>query len=440
MHTPAFKRSFFFSLILSFGATGMAQVDSLSTRAQLGGDGYREGQYPGLGRAASEIFYSQDRIAFSGYAEFANVFNGGKSRDLSSGDLELYFSQLYRITPFIGIRLRDNLFVTTELGLEHLEGNSESETHFYPEVYMDYIFKRWMSFRFGLQPLNIGYINNNEEPLLFLSVNRPETERLILPSEWIEAGITIYGDLFDTFNYALGITNGVQGKNFTAASWIRGGADGQLESFNKIAVNAQINYLPLENLTLSISSYYNDSGRNEKVTVNGEERTVSAPVFMLSGYARWDYMGFSLIGMGAYGTLGETDNLFLLTEAEQGEGQVLGKEAFGFYIEPSMDLLRLIAPGLKKMEKSGNIFTVSKPELPIFLRYERLDTHSSLQSGFESASFVRNNLNIWMVGVNYKPNHNFVVKFDVRFRDNLDPLEGVPESETLYELGVGIEF
>jgi hypothetical protein len=425
---------------MCFAAAGTAQTDSLSTRAQLGGDGYREGQYPGLGRAASEIFYSQDRVAFSGYAEFANVFNGGRLRDLSSGDLELYFNQLYRITPFIGIRLRDNLFVTTELGLEHLEGNSESETHFYPEVYMDYIFKRWMSFRIGLQPLNIGYINNNEEPLLFQSVNRPETERLILPSEWIEAGITIYGDLFDRFNYALGLTNGVLGKNFTAASWIRGGADGQLESFNTIAVNAQINYLPRENLTLSISSYFNDSGRNEKVTVDGEERTVSAPVFMLSGYARWDYMGFSLIGMGAYGTLGDTDDLFLLTEAEQGEGQILGKEAYGFYIEPSMDLLSLIAPGMKKVEKSGNIFTISKPELPIFLRYERLDTHSGLQSGFESDAFVRNNLNIWMVGLNYKPNHNFVVKFDVRFRDNLDPLEGVPESETLYELGVGIEF
>jgi hypothetical protein len=45
-----------------------------------------------------------------------------------------------------------------------------------------------------------------------------------------------------------------------------------------------------------------------------------------------------------------------------------------------------------------------------------------------------------MVGFNYKPNHNFALKFDVRFRDNLDPQEGVPESETLYELGVGIEF
>lgn len=418
----------------------MAQTDSLSTRAQLGGDGYREGQYPGLGRAASEIFYSEDRIAFSGYAEFANVFNGGDLRDVSSGDLELYFNQLYRITPFIGIRLTDNLFLTTELGLEHLEGNSESETHFYPELYMDLIYKRWMSFRFGLQPLNIGYINNNEEPLLFQSVNRPETERLILPTEWIEAGVTIYGDLFDTFNYALGFTNGVLGKDFTEASWIRGGADGQLESFNKIAVNAQINYLPQENLTLSISGYYNKSGRNEEVTVDGEARKVAAPVFVLSGYTRWDYRGFSLIGMGTYGTLGDTDKLFLLTEGEQEAGQIIGKEAYGFYIEPSMDLLGLIAPSMKKVQKSGNIFTISKPELPVFVRYERLDTHSKVGPEFEGTSFVRNNLNIWMLGLNYKPNHNFVVKFDVRFRDNLDPQPGVPESETLYELGIGIEF
>jgi len=45
-----------------------------------------------------------------------------------------------------------------------------------------------------------------------------------------------------------------------------------------------------------------------------------------------------------------------------------------------------------------------------------------------------------MVGFNYKPNHHIALKFDVRFRDNLDPQVDVPESETLYELGIGIEF
>ena len=66
-------------LIFLLGSTGISfsQIDTNSTVGQLGGDGYREGQYPGLGKAASEIFYSEKRITVSGYAEFNNVFNDG---------------------------------------------------------------------------------------------------------------------------------------------------------------------------------------------------------------------------------------------------------------------------------------------------------------------------------------------------------------------------
>jgi hypothetical protein len=430
----------FFILVLFSDGDCFAQLDTLSAQEQLGGDGYREGQYPGLGRAASEIFYSDKRITFSGYAELANVFNGGQPRDLSSGDLELYYNQLYRVTPYIGVRISKSIFLTTELGFEYLEGNGESETHFFPEIYMDFIVKKWMSFRVGLQPLNIGYINNNEEPLLFLSVNRPETERLILPTEWIEAGLTVYGDLFNKINYALGFTNGILAQDFKSASWIRGGAEGQLESFNKLAINAQVNYLPVNNVTLSASSYYNESGRDETIVVDGETKKVSAPVFVLSGYARWDYKSFSLIGMGTYGTLGETPEVYKLTEETQGFGQVIGEQAYGFYVEPSVDILKVFGLSSSKETKSGNIFTISNPQLPFFIRYERLDTHSSVAPELEDLDYVRNNLNIWMVGFNYKPNHYIALKFDVRFRDNLDPQDEVPDSETLYELGIGIEF
>lgn len=431
---------FFLLLIIIGSEVGYAQLDTISAIDQLGGDGYREGQYPGLGRAASEIFYSDKPVTFSGYAELANVFNGGEPRDTSSEDLELFFNQLYRFTPFVGVRINKSIFLTAEFGIEYLEGNGESELHFFPELYMDFIVKKWMSFRAGLQPLNIGYINNNEEPLLFQSVNRPETERLILPTEWIEAGVTAYGDLYNKFNYALGFTNGVLAKDFKSASWIRGGADGQMESFNKIAINAQVNYLPVNNVTLSASTYYNESGRDEKITTDQGSKEVKAPVFVISGYARWDYKAFSLIGMGTYGTLGETPEVYRLTEKNQGVGQVIGEEAYGFYIEPSLDLLKVLGHSSKDEVKSGNIFTISNPELPLFIRYERMDTHSSVAPELEDLDYVRNNLNIWMVGFNYKPNHHFVVKFDVRFRDNLDPQEDVPASETLYELGIGIEF
>ena len=436
--SPAFL---FFLLLILFDTTeGYTQLDTLSAQEQLGGDGYREGQYPGLGRAASGIFYSDKAISFSGYAELANVFNGGEPRDISSDDLELFFNQLYRVVPFIGIRINKSIFVTAEFGFEHLEGNGESETHFIPELYMDFIVKKWMSFRAGLQPLNIGYINNNEEPLLYQSVNRPETERLILPSEWIEAGVTVYGDLLNKFNYALGFTNGVLAKDFKSASWIRGGAEGQLESFNKIAINAQVNYLPVNSITLSASSYYNESGRDETIIINGATKKVAAPVFVLSGYARWDYKAFSLIGMGTYGSLGQTAEVYELTKENQGVGQVIGKEAYGFYVEPSIDILRVFGVSSSTEKTSGNIFTIDNAELPIFVRYERMDTHSSVAPELADLDYVRNNLNIWMVGFNYKPNHNIALKFDVRFRDNLDPQVDVPESETLYELGIGIEF
>ena len=205
-------------------------------------------------------------------------------------------------------------------------------------------------------------------------------------------------------------------------------------------MNAQVNYLPADNLTLSVSSYYNESGRNERIVIDGTDREVTAPVFVLSGYARWDYQGFSLIGMGAYGSLGDTGDVFQLTAENQGLGQVIGKEVYGMYLEPSYDLLHLFGPAPEKRNRSGKFFTIANPELPIFVRYERLDTHNTVSEELQNLDFVRNNLRIWMVGANYKPNHNIVLKFDVRFRDNLNPQPGVPASETLYELGIGIEF
>ncbi len=179
-------------ILFLFSFIGFSQKDSVNVLDQLHGDGYRENQYPGLGRAASEIFYTDKRVNISGYAEIAFVDSREGERDVSSEDLELYFSQLYRITPYIGVRITPKLFLTTEFGTEYLLGEGEEKFNFFPEIYLDYIFHSWLSFRVGLQPLNIGYINNNEEPVLFYSVNRPESERIIVPTEWIEAGISFY--------------------------------------------------------------------------------------------------------------------------------------------------------------------------------------------------------------------------------------------------------
>ena len=68
-------RLFIFCLFILLTQTTYSKSDSLSVNQQLGGDGYREGQFSGLGRAASEIFYSEYWISFSGYAELAVIFD-----------------------------------------------------------------------------------------------------------------------------------------------------------------------------------------------------------------------------------------------------------------------------------------------------------------------------------------------------------------------------
>lgn len=414
--------------------------DTSSVLEQLGGDGYREGQYPGLGRAASEIFYADRPITLSGYAELANVSTLGGPRDYTSEDLELYYNQLYRLVPFIGVRITKNWFWTTELGMEYLEGNGESEYHFFPETYTDIILKQWLSVRAGLQPLNIGYINNNEEPLLYLSVNRPETERLIIPTEWIEMGMALYGELGPKFSYFAVLTNGIDAAEFNAPTWIRAGAQERIYGWEALAGNFQINYLPDEKVTLSLSTYLTNSGRNQTILVDEATREVRAPLQVLSGYARYDQGGFSLIAMGAMGSLEESRDVYFLTLQEKGEGEVIGAETYGFYVEPSFDLLHLFGKNNGETRDTDGWFHLDHPQLPVFLRYERLDTHAAIDPELKDLEFARSNIYVMMAGINYLPNHNLAIKFDVRYKENFSRVQNAPASEILYEFGLGIEF
>lgn len=409
--------------------------------AVLGGEGYRENQYPGLSESASKIFFSDSWLTFSGYLELNQIIPLKGARDRSSEEIELYYSDLYRFSPFLGLRIFKNVVFTTEIQFEYFRDNDrESEVEWNPEFYFDILFSPKFNVRAGIFPLAIGYINNNEEPILFYSVNRPDVERLIIPTGWNETGIGIYGALGDNFHYFLNFTNGLEAKKFKSATWIRGGREVHF-NIKDISINPQVNYLGLPYTTLSLSGYYGNTGQNEKITINNEVKEIKAPVSLLSGYARFDYHGLRLIGMGVVGQLSETDKIAVLTENNNGNSQVIGEKVYGYYLEAGYDILKLIFNNKQKVEafnhNPNRLFRRENAKFSVFARYERLDTHASIISSLQGLPNDRQNLDIVVCGLNYEPSDMAVIKINYKYLNNRNKSDF---DENLLEVGIGVSF
>ena len=398
-----------------------------------------EGQAQGLGRAASNIFFSEKRFTFSGYAEFAINTGFNQPRDVSSGDLELYYDTLIRAAPFFGFRLLPKWFWITELGLEFFQGAGEVEVDFFPESYFDIVPRAEASVRLGIQPLFIGYINNNEEPVLYQSVNRPEVERLIIPSEWIELGATFYGTYRD-FSYALIVTHGPDLAEAQSPTWIRRGSDTRFRDYG-FATNGWLSYLGIPFTEVVLSGYWSYTGSGRTIERESGPEKFWTNMGLASLHARADYRGFTAIALGTVGFIQDTEGVFLLTEEEQGVGQVLGRTVYGTYVEVAYDIAHTWSHRLDRVVgRPESPFRISEIAIPVFIRYERLDTHASVTPSLQSEPFLRNDLHVIVAGVNFRPNHVVAIKLDGRFRYNRSAPPNTPSWERLLEIGAGVEF
>ncbi len=406
-----------------------------------GAEGFdsRRGQAPGLGRAASDIFFSENWFTFSGYGEIAINTAFDEPRDRSSEDLELYYDTLIRVAPFLGFRLLPRVFWITELGLEFLQGAGEIDFNFFPETYFDIIGRTEISFRLGLQPLFLGYINNNEEPVLYQSVNRPEVERLIIPSEWVEIGVGAYGAAHD-FTYALMVTHGPELAEAQSSTWIRGGAEVRFENYG-IGLNAQVAYLGIPFTELVLSGYWSYTGAGRTIDTGSGPKSFWTNMGMASLHTRVDYEGLTFMALGTVGFIEDTVGVFALTGQEHGTGQVLGDFVYGAYVELAYDIAHTWAQQFRSVvDRPTSPFRIGEVALPVFVRYERLDTHASVDEALAGEAYLSNDLHVLVVGMNYRPNHVVAFKVDGRFRKNLSAPAGSPSFESLLEVGVGLEF
>jgi len=396
-------------------------------------------QQPGLALAASKIFFSDKRYSISGFGEF-NYVPVQDNIDRSVGDLELYYSGLYRFATFFGYRFSDKLIWNSEFQIEYLHYQNQDTGHeIVIEAFFDYLYKDYLKGRIGFYPLTIGYVNNNDEPIMFYSVNRSDVERLITPSTWIEFGLMFYGNISADWSYALSFTQGLNSQNYLSGTWVRQGREIRLDAPQSIAINPQLNYTGVEDLTLSISGYYGDSGQGRTVETNGEIQEVNAKINLTTAYAKYRLGEFRFVGVGAYGRLSDTDKIFELTNTEDSQGQVLGNEVYGYLFETGYDLLPLIRGNRKIASKESFLLDYNEMKLIAFARYERLNTHRNLNMNLMEFNRNENDLSIWTAGFNFNTKENIVFKINYQYRKN--HFAGAVNSvNNLLEVGMGFIF
>lgn len=396
-------------------------------------------QQPGLALAASKIFFSDKPYSISGFGEFNYVpVQGPVNTDV--GDLELYYSGLYRMATFFGYRFSDKFIWNSEFQIEYLHYQDQDTAYeIVIEAFFDYLYKDYLKGRIGFYPLTIGYVNNNDEPVMFYSVNRSDVERLITPSTWIEFGAMIYGNITKDWSYALGFSQGLNSQNYLSGTWIRQGREIRLDAPQSVAVNPQLTYTGFKDLTLSVSGYYGNSGQGRSVENDGVVEEVNAKINLTTAYAKYRIGELRLVGVGAYGRLSDTDQLFKLTANQGEQGQVLGSEVYGYLFEAGYDVLPLLRGKRTPKHKDNFLVDYEEMKLIAFARYERLNTHHNLNMNLMEFNRNENDLSIWTAGLNFNTKESIVFKINYQYRRN--HFEGALNSRNnLVEVGMGFIF
>jgi hypothetical protein len=297
------------------------------------------------------------------------------------------------------------------------DGRREYGTDVVIEAMLDVLGNRYFNTRFGYFPIPMGYINNNDEPVMFNSVNRPEVERIIIPSSWVALGAMAYGSLTNHLSYSTVLVEGLNAGDFIGGSWIRQGR-GTHSLPKDAAWGGQLLFSEGEEWQFGLSTYVGSSGIAGTPEDPGRLRL---PTAVHAAHGRYAQRRYSVTGVYSRGRLARTAEAFART------GQVLGARTHGRYLEGDYDILPWFvkSPGRQRFR--------------VFSRLEWLNTHASTDGALMDKPRTEQDLRILTFGASYAPKRNLMFKSNYQFRTNNFKASPVPESN-LAEFGMGFIF
>ncbi|HEY4393007.1 MAG TPA: hypothetical protein VGP64_03045, partial [Polyangia bacterium] len=282
---------------------------------------------------------------------------------------------------------------------------------------------RQFGLRAGLLVVPIGLGNLSPEPTSYLTVDRPLTDQIIVPSIWRELGVGLFGELVPGLRYQGALVSGVDGTGLTAEAPLWGTpGDGKSIAAHDAAVVGRLELSDLPPGLVIGGGGYTGGASHGVPALSGlrvalaeadlryhnagfDLRAEYARLWIINSYLVNDYLG--LLGQSAVPSRGR-----------------------GFYVEAGYDLLRLGAPETKQ-------------ELVLFAGYENVDPRSATspynynpptitpagqmapEAPSPSKSYLRG-------GINYRPLPSLAFKVDLQWA--LDG-EGPPQSPPMVMAG-----
>jgi hypothetical protein len=324
---------------------------------------------------------------------------------------------LPRVVIYLDHDFSDKWVFKSELEMEDvkLERGEGGEIE-YEQAYLDYHPNANFGWHTGLMLIPIGIVNQIHEPTTYYSVERPEFDQQVIPTEWYEIGTGVYGVVIPGIEYQLMVSEGLKGEGLTMSTTDgakQEGSAGAQTSDNVAgsdashpAISGKLDFIPCAGLRIGAALYYEPNAFDTLPT--GTKGTF----FMAVLDARYEHGPLHIRGEAGHFDVAPGGSGYYMTPSA----------ATGGYAEIAYNVL--------------SFFPKCESELLPFVRYENF-TFTGPDMGTDAAAASGPTVLHTTVtaGMAYKPLDNIIFKADYR----MTQIQGSPDYKQ-FSLGGGYEF
>jgi hypothetical protein len=172
----------------------------------------------------------------------------------------------HRFILYVKHQFNDKWSMMSEMEIEHNMVYSDGDGGYLAmeQAHLDYNGGNW-GFRGGVVLVPAGIINEYHEPPTFMSVERPEYNKYIIPSTWFENGFSFYGNRGD-LNWNFTMTGDMLGNKISASKALRSARlKGVYSTTTDWTKTLQLSWAGIEGLKVGGSVTMNDAPVWEEV-------------------------------------------------------------------------------------------------------------------------------------------------------------------------------